>query len=655
MKSTICLFKALPIKTRGKKQATEELLKKTIERGFIFSPEIVANYSNYDELIELVEKEIGLTKEQLNSSFHKSWGKIKEANIEQLVIEQLAHYLTTYGKKNPEKYLEQKEEQDWGVENVAEKIEDLEDFEIDKVGSDYIYIPAEKLEIPEIDIDKIKLTIIRGYTKKELKDKLLKLLKSGVALSEDTIKDMVEVALLVELSEKEISQIRNKEVSSVLYDYLNKIPEDPIEFLRFCIYKSIQKTLLIKDPETFTEIQSKQNINIIQLFQKYDKENGLVGLAGIFYRFKPIFLAFRTNNQLKKIINHIRRLARRHHQPMEEDYLGSLTSKIKRGEIIDEKILETGLKKVNIFRKIRLAYALKFRTKDVSSILYRIRNGKGWAKEFSFNKQSEAKRVLQIVLNSLIRDIKKNAAGKKIYIPENINYTLPATEKMFTGNIPSGSYVSVPKDMIFGVHWKNVKGQMIDLDLSLISADAGKIGWDADYRSEARDILFSGDITDAPNGATELFYIKRQRENAAILFVNYYNYNEDIEVPFKILVAQEQASNFRANYMVNPNHIIAATNSKIIQQQKVLGLLVAKTAGCRFYFTETYLGRSISSSESEFAENCRKYLFDFYVNTIDLRDILEKAEAKFVGREKCEIDLSPENLEKDSILNLLAP
>ncbi|MBA7708351.1 hypothetical protein ES703_117249 [subsurface metagenome] len=55
MKATIKLFKALPIKVRQKKSPTKELLEKTIKRGFIFSPEVIYNYSNYDELIKLVE------------------------------------------------------------------------------------------------------------------------------------------------------------------------------------------------------------------------------------------------------------------------------------------------------------------------------------------------------------------------------------------------------------------------------------------------------------------------------------------------------------------------------------------------------------------------------------------------------------------------
>jgi len=245
-------------------------------------------------------------------------------------------------------------------------------------------------------------------------------------------------------------------------------------------------------------------------------------------------------------------------------------------------------------------------------------------------------------------------AGKRIYIPDHIHYALPATEKQFTGNFPSGTYVSIPKDIIFGINWGNVKGHVIDLDLSLISPTEGKIGWDASYKTE--NILFSGDITDArgPNGATELFYVKRQKKEAQILFVNYYNFEEKVEVPFKIIVAQERVSNWGENYMVNPNNLIAVSNSKIIQKEKILGLLVTTFDECKFYFTETSVGTSITSSSSPVAEHSRKYLFGFYENAIDLKDILIKAGAKIVDKKDGgDIDLSPEGLAKDSILNLL--
>lgn len=651
MLATIKLFKALPIKVRKKKAPTKELLEKTIKRGFVFSPEVIYNYPNYDELIKLVEEVFGITGEKVNASFHKSWKKVKEADIEQLVIEQIAHYLTTYGKKDPAGYMFQKMHlENWKVDNLGEKVISLEDLDADKItDKDYIYIPKEALNIPEIDIDEIKLVVIKGYTKQELKDKLLKLLNSGIALGEDTIANVTDVALFVDLDESDIKVIRNKEVRVILYNYFNMTPNDPVEFLRYAVYVATDETLLIKSKELINKIRECKNIRLIRIF----KEGNWKRIAEIFYRFKPIFLAFRTNQKLKSIINKIRKLAIDCHKPMPEDYLNEITAKIKKGKIIDLNKLESELKRVNTFRKIRLAYALKFRTKDVDSILYRIRNGKAYATDFYFGDKERAKNILDVVLDSIVKDMKKNVKDKKIYIPDYINYSLPATEKQFTGNFPSGTYISIPQDMIVGIHWENVRNNVVDLDLSLISP-RGKYGWDGCYRDDERSILFSGDITNAPQGATELFYVKKQLKDGFILFLNYYNYNSEVKVPFKIIIAKEKAKDFGENYMVDPNSIVLVVQSEISQKQKILGLLITTMNESRFYFAETSIGISITSSNSKFAENSRKYLMSFYQNSIELRDVLSKAGAKLVDdKDESDIDLSPESLEKDSILNLL--
>lgn len=209
--------------------------------------------------------------------------------------------------------------------------------------------------------------------------------------------------------------------------------------------------------------------------------------------------------------------------------------------------------------------------------------------------------------------------------------------------------------MIVGVHWNNVKDNRIDLDLSLLSIKTGKIGWDSSYRTEDRDILFSGDMTDCgPNGASELFYVQRQEGNTFIMFVNYYNYNKELSVPYKILVAKEHPSDFEEDYMVNPNNVLCVAKSKIDKHQKILGLLVVSGEGCKFYFSEINVGKSITSSGNKYTEQSRKYLYDFYTKTISLNEVLELAGAEIVTErgKTVDIDLSPENLEKSTIIKL---
>jgi len=631
MNTTIKLFKAVPIKTKGTKKIPKEILERTIPMGYTFSPEVAKNYSTA-ELLKLandIDEVFGLNAEQLTNTFHKSWYKVKHAPMAQLIMEQIIHYITTYG---------------------------FEELGIYSEGS--VYIPNELLEIPDLKVDKLNLIVIQGYTKEQLKEKVMSLVTSGVALKDETMTDIANIMLFVGISEEDISPIKNHEIKAILYDYLDMFPKNPVDFLRYVLYKSCEKTLLIKNQGTIEAIKEGNNMVALTLFKKYEMKYGFEGLASIFHRFKPLFLAYKTGTQLKSIINKIRRLAVKHHKPMPEDYLNTVTGKLKKAEV-DVPILKKALSTANLFRKIRLAYALKFRTKEVESILYRVRNGKGYAKEFHYTYHSRAKKALDVVIDSIVESMKDNVKGKKIYIPSNVTYALPSTEKQFSGFLPTGTSVSVPKDMVFGVHWENQMNHRIDLDLSLVNA-MGKLGWDAGYRSDRRDVLFSGDITDAPlpKGATELFYVQSQEKQAHIMMCNYYNYEENLPVPFKIIVAEEQVSNLKNNYTVDPNNVVAISNSVIDVKQKALGLIVTTTGETKFYFTEINLGDSITSRNNDYVEHSKNYLFNYYTNTISLNDILKKAGAVIVDKlckedEKVDIDLTIERLEKDTILNLL--
>ena len=138
-------------------------------------------------------------------------------------------------------------------------------------------------------------------------------------------------------------------------------------------------------------------------------------------------------------------------------------------------------------------------------------------------------------------------------------------------------------------------------------------------------------------------------------YTQYYNYYQnDVDVPFKIVVAKEQVSNLSKNYTINPNNIVQSVNSSIKESQKIIGLLITTSKECRFYFAESYVGNSITSSNKEFVKHSKQYLANYYKNTITLKEILEMAGAILVeDRESCDIDLSPEKLQKNTILNLL--
>jgi hypothetical protein len=633
IRSYLRLFKSVPIKEHiDTDTLNETIYQKTLSQGFILAPEIFHNYTdeNLMELVGHIIEVFGLSGEEMNASFHKSWSRVRESEMKELVIEQLIHYFTTYGAEF------------YGV-----------------YSKENVFVPKEDLNIPDLDIDGLNLIIINGMTPSETKKRLFSLLESGIALSEDSVKDVCNIATHINISGSELDRIKNKEVSVILYSSLGIIPENPIEFLRYCVYESIEKTLLIKNSDTIERIKEQDNKRVGHLFKDYRIMYGFEKLAEIFFRFKPIFLAFRTNKQMRSYTNKLRKLADTHHKPMIRDYLNQVTELITDGEIDLGKFREE-LERSNIFRKIRLAYALKYRTEKRESILYRIRNGKTYAKEFSFpiSYCKKAKELLEDVLES-IKSSLTPLKGKKVYIPESIFYALPSSEKKFTGELPSGSFIKVKDDdIVLGVHWKNVEPHRIDLDLSLINSKEGrKIGWDALYRTEERNILFSGDMTDAqlPEGASEIFYVGENKEGTYILFINYFTYQKEINVPFKIFISKGDAYNRDSeDFMINPNTTIATTRSKLDSQQKVLGILVIDLEGIRFHFAESKIGESITSYNAEYTKHIQNYLVDFNSTPISLNKVLEDVGVIFVENpDESDVNLSLEEIKKDTIIHLL--
>jgi len=490
--------------------------------------------------------------------------------------------------------------------------------------------------------------------KNEIYESIL-LLGCGVALSQESLDNLMIIIEDLKFDSDMINNIKNRELKSKLYEHFGLCPSEPVEYLRFIVHKLTGESLLIKNDDLINKIKSSSGIRN-KLFQSvlddlYKKAPD--DLASIFFRFKPIFLALKSISDDKGFFNRLRKKADKIHKPMPEDFLNSVTAHIKNGNL-DIDRLSKKLDGAVIFRKIRLAYALNFRLNCPESIVYKVRNGKGWATEFGWDGDYKTtSTALSMVKESISDSIRHNVEGKNIYIPSCIHYALPATEKQFIGNLPNGSYASSVKSLVFGIHWYNNDDRRVDLDLSLLSSE-GKIGWDGSYR-QGCDILFSGDITDpGKNGASELFYIKKGMAGCNIVMVNDYNHIENSPVPCKFFVADEKPKKLKNNYMVDPNNIVLKSDLKIEKKQNILGLLANVDGENRIYFNNTSVGKSISSSFDENTKNSQRYLFDSVINSIGLSEILTLAGANVTTeKSNCDMDLSPELLNKSTILNLL--
>jgi len=621
--ATLKLFNSIQVSKKSVASIDVDTLKRSIKNGYIVDPSIQVEPG----LLNTIESIVGISGEKANASFHKSWAIVRDSSIESLVLQQIVHYITTYGFEA------------LGIYN-----------------SNTVYIPNEVLELPAIT-ERIPLTVVKAMNASEILEGIIAL-GTRVALSKSTLENIMLIVENNKFDSSFVEKLGNHELKIRLYDFYDIVPTDPTDFLRYVIFKLTDQSLVIKNEYLINMIKTSSEVKMLDKFISKAPDN----LASIFFRYKPLFLAMKSISNNKSFFNKLRKNANSMHKPLPVDYLNSITSQISSKDI-SVTTLKSKLKNASVFRKVRLAYALNNRLNGGDSIVYKIRNGRGWVTDFEWNDKLNAatQGILNLVVSSIADDIRKNVEGKTIYIPDNVHYALPATEKQFSGNIPSNSYVSVPDDMVIGIHWFDINDGgwdgRVDLDFSMVDQD-GKFGWDAYYRSGDR-ILFSGDNTAAPkpNGASEMFYMKKAQKHPKVLFVNFFNASDHRGevVPCKLFVANESPKSLSKSYMVDTSNIVVSCNMEVEDKQNVLGLVISVNDENRLYFSNTSIGDSISIRNPEMADKARNYLISNCLNPVGLESVLFMAGANVV-HEKPEgeyLDLSPEALDKTTIIKLL--
>lgn len=613
-----------------------------------------------------------------NATFHKSWDKVANAPLAQLILEQLMHYITTYGFESLGVYSE-----------------------------DTIYIPKESLDIPELTVDdKIKFVNIKSLAEEDVKSKLMTLLTSGIALSEETIDDIKVLSDLID--KNRFDEIANREVRTYLYDKYNIMPKDPEAFLRYLIFKATGSTLKIQNKMMFNSLKGADRELVKNMLVSYLSADiqAEKRLASIFLRNKNLFLALKSDADTKeqkiinRYINRLRRLAKTYHRALKPQVLDTLTITKYSAEEIN-----AALDKATLFRAIRCLNALNYRLSSSVSddIVYRVRNGKSFVSKIATESVKEAVLVQnkEAVQSYIVSKLAEKVSGKTIYIPEGITYKAPTSEKQFVNDIPEGSYIELPadKNLIFAIHWNNLESpknskdiddyydnSRVDLDMHMINASE-QFGWNTNYRNNSASILFSGDVTSAPAplGATEAYFISHKLKEAAYLVTLNDFTGHNRPVPYEFVVASDDitSSSFQRNYVIDPNKIIHKFNFSVKPEnrQAALGLVKASADCTRFYFQGFGVGTSGAVTvRSDYIVGAYNYLNRFNEIQVKLNDLLVAAGAKIVrtptvktqvaelvtdekGNPKAilvekevpaDIDLSIENIDKSTIIELFS-
>ena len=521
-------------------------------KGIVFDSNVT------QDIQELAVEMYGLKPEEWNNTFHKSFQIVLDTPLEVLVAQQLIHYFTTYG---------------------------LEELGI--YNNDLVYVPHEKLEIPELDTD-FKCKVIHKITEQELQNRLMNLLTSGIALSKQTIDDIMVLSDYID--KDEFDTIKNREIKIALYDKYGIVPKNNMEFLRYVVYKTTNSTLYIQSNDMIYTIKKANKVQPYEYFNNYIlKKDGYKKLAEIFLRNKNIFLAFKTTEpkilaekSLNSIINKISKLSSKYHKPVKQNILDSLSSiKTLKDIETNKDIILSELDNITIFREIRILNGLKYRLSassvgnNVDSIVYRVRNGKAYATTFKQVEGVRQPRIMQVLINliynHLVKRLTPKFKDKTFYIPDNVLYVAPSSEKQFYGNIPEGSKIIVPRkdNMVIGVHWVNLANHRVDLDMKLLNKTE-HYGWNAAYYSNSGDIVFSGDITSAPapKGATEVFLISPKLSTKSFLLtLNDFTQCKE-EIPFELFIASYPYDEYDKYYTLDPNCMEVLLHNKFDNTDK---------------------------------------------------------------------------------------
>lgn len=654
-KAVLALFKKIPVVTcadiavdseSSKLLITEDFSERssTINYGFVYTDTVRENnpFVQTEAIHHFIVDKYGMNIDNMNQGFMKSFETIINADKKSLMLDQICNYISTYGLES------------LGITDTA----------------GYSYVPATFFNLPENDKPFV-IMVIDLITNDDLKIRINNLVHAKAALDSETIDNIV--VILKSNSDfdfsNEIHALHNKELKSILYNLYKKVPSNPIDFLRFVVYKKTGCSLLIKNHKLCNSIK-----NSVAPTEHYFRLADLKKLAEAFYRYKPLWLSFKhESDYMKYVINQIRRLAVKYHKPVPFKIIDHLTS----SDDVDIQAFKQELSKVSVFKKISALNAILYRMNNPEAITYYIRNGLAFADDYVKKVKNFNLVIFNTLFNSIVDIVKVNVADKIIYLPDTIEYVVPTSTKLFWNNIPYGSSISLNKDIVVGVHWMNSRDKSnierrIDLDLH-INSETLNMGWHSrfsdvnDLLRTGKSIVFTGDMTDAPissGGATEAYYISGSiKDKLLMVNLNYYNHNASLPVNYEFIIDNVNTDILTRDYLISAHTVQFNLPNVIDKSSEFLGILNCDEEGNKkFYFVSSSVSNKIVSKYTSVTEKVIKSIHHSCDTSLKLKTLLVAAGAKVVNTLTDEdglpipidIDLSPINVTKDELLSIFA-
>lgn len=523
--ATIQLFNAVVINDQNKSISENAFYfsVKALNYGVNIHPIIFENLENPYAFYEEVINEFGVKTKAINSTFFKNFKEVQNTPDELRLFMQMLHYACTYGG--------------WNIHN-----------------------PYTPNQLTEKELEQAKTTFehchkIDAITLEELHQTMQQTLYTSFALDKhrlESLECVVKAYNIKLIPEK----IQNKEFACMYSEITNILPKQPEAMLRYLIYLTTNQTLLIKSEDLINKICDCYYISqCFDAFRTYIEEyDGEKQFAKIFYRFKPLFLAFKkafkdkyhnTNAERKEYvtlhINRIRRLANIYHKPMHQVTLANLVPNI---DTLSSNEINTMLEQATIYQLIKVYNAINhklysnimFNSDELIKKSYHIRNGKDFIVDKE-NTQLSLKTSANLVqtratIESLLAQKLSHLKNQKILLNQDITYGVPTSAKTFTGNLPFGTTIDVGKKLIIGVVWE----VDADIDLSATYRDGRSIVWYNSWQDD--NTVFTGDMTGLNKYGYAAEFIEtegKEDTQSIIMNLNLFSNWAD-KVPFKLII-----------------------------------------------------------------------------------------------------------------------
>lgn len=597
------------------------VLKIALAKGYVINP-LALNEFAADFVISRDMK--------YNSTFYKTWSDVANSTRLAQFIDQIIHYATA--------------------------ADDSQGFIVNTEPNE-----------PEWTSYKV----IEACTMEELFNRCMSMLQSGVALKSETVKVLVEFIIEYYKSynvELDVDSIKNREALIIIADELSLFPKDGAKLFAFIVYKATEETMIVKNRELRKKIRANAD-KVQKIFMSLTPKQ-LMSLAGVFNRYKELFIAFKTPFS-KKAINKISHLSKKYHKPMKRGFWETILANF---DVTDAE-LSKELEKANNFKLIQVMQSIRERLLAEHEItnncnvmdMYIVRNNKIFIKEHN-KLETNVLAHWFVIYESCRRQVVKNLASKacKVKLPSQYTLACPTSEKNFIGDIPMGTSVKVGKESVVGIYWRNDWGTR-DFDLSYVSIDGMRVGWNTRYTLDNNTVIYSGDIVNAPDGANEVLYFKDDT-TTGLIKIN--RYNGKVGSKYRLFFGTDSLERFNAkrydgmeNYMVDPNNIqLEAEIHQGEMKEQIIGLI----HDGNFYFYELSSGYSRVSHAAQIKEhklNGNKANYEMAKDAvtqtlirkassfIPLKDILINAGFEIVD-EAPDLDLT--DIKRDTLIDLFS-